>query len=99
MKQGVSNMALRIRLKRNGRNKLPVYRVVVTERRWWRNGKMIDDLGSYDPRTDKCIINVIRVQDWLLKGATMTRSAERIINEALDAYQKIEDAFNQEPFQ
>ena len=92
-------MALRIRLKRNGRNKLPVYRIVVTERRWWRNGKMIDDIGSYDPKNDKCIINVIALKRWLLEGATMTHSAADVLDRALCAYQVIVDAFNAEPFQ
>ena len=92
-------MALRIRLKRNGRNKLPVYRLVVTQRRWWR-GKVIDDIGSFDPKSNTCVINFYRLQLWLLGGATMTQKAAEIIEGAVDAYEKIiQEALKNEPWQ
>ena len=92
-------MALRIRLKRNGRNKLPVYRIVVTERRWWRNGKTIDDLGSYNPITDECVMNFFHLRYWLVKGAKLTRPSRRVINQAIKRYNELIDLYLQEPFQ
>lgn len=45
-------MAVKIRLKRLGKKKSPFYRIVVADARTSRNGKSIDEIGTYDPTKD-----------------------------------------------
>lgn len=45
-------MAVKIRLRRMGAKKAPFYRVVVADSRYPRNGRFIEEIGTYDPNTD-----------------------------------------------
>lgn len=66
-------MAVRIRLKRVGRKHLPVYRVAAMDGRRARDSKVIEELGSYDPRNaqaeKQAILNKERIEYWLSVGA------------------------------
>ena len=64
-------MAVRIRLKRVGAKNSPFYRIVVADGRSPRDGKFIEELGSYQPRKagDNFQLNVDRAQYWISKGA------------------------------
>jgi len=64
-------MAVKIRLKRMGKRKQPVYRVVVSDSRKARSGNYIEAIGFYDPRQDPSVVEVEndRAIDWLQKGA------------------------------
>ncbi len=64
-------MSVRIRLKRIGSKKRPVYRVVVADSRSPRDGKFIEEIGIYNPTTDPSTFQVDKekVLDWMSKGA------------------------------
>ncbi len=64
-------MAVRIRLKRMGQKKSPFYRVVVSDSRSPRDGRFIEEIGTYNPTTQPAQINVKedRALHWLQTGA------------------------------
>lgn len=67
-------MAVKIRLKRVGAKKKPFYRIVVADSRNARDGKVIEELGSYDPKsTDNTIkIDKEKAAKWVSNGAQPT---------------------------
>ena len=79
-------MATRIRLRRIGRKKLPLYRIVVAERTAPRDGRFLAVLGTYDPKgktsADKVKVDIERARDWLAKGATATETVESLLRQA-----------------
>ncbi len=62
---------LKIRLKRTGRSKQPHYRVVVIESSSPRDGKSVEEIGYYNPRTNPTTFEIDKdaAADWLSKGA------------------------------
>jgi small subunit ribosomal protein S16 len=74
-------MAVVIRLKRIGARKKPFFRVVVADARSSRDGKVIEELGRYDPRseTDKISLHAERVTYWLAQGARPTDKAKSVL--------------------
>jgi small subunit ribosomal protein S16 len=74
-------MAVKIRLKRIGAKKKPVYRVVVTDEKTTRDGRVIEELGSYDPNqtSKKVSINIERAKYWVSKGAVATKTVGNIL--------------------
>jgi small subunit ribosomal protein S16 len=79
-------MATRIRLRRVGRKKLPLYRIVVAEKTSPRDGRFIAVLGTYDPKgktsADKVKVDIEKARDWLAKGATATDTVESLLKQA-----------------
>jgi small subunit ribosomal protein S16 len=73
-------VAVRIRLTRVGATKQPTYRFVVSESRNARNGRSLDTLGHYNPRTDPIEIKVDedKARDWLKRGALPSATVERL---------------------
>ena len=73
-------MAVRIRLTRVGATKQPTYRFVVSDSRNARDGRSLDTLGHYNPRTDPIEINVdeAKARDWLSRGAKPSDTVERL---------------------
>ena len=76
-------MATRIRLRRVGRKKSPVYRIVVTERSAGP-GRFIETIGHYDPRTKPRTITVDadKAKAWLGKGATPSDTVRSLLKQA-----------------
>ncbi|MEO0202247.1 MAG: 30S ribosomal protein S16 [candidate division WOR-3 bacterium] len=71
---------VKIRLQRFGRKKDPVYRIVVAESRWKRDGKVIEVIGHYNPKKDGDFkINLSSYQDWIKKGAQPTQRVKTIV--------------------
>ena len=72
---------LKIRLRRVGAKKQPIYRVVVAEARSPRNGRFIETIGHYNPRTEPPTIqeNEERALHWLSQGAQPTEAVERLL--------------------
>ena len=72
---------VRIRLRRVGAKKQPSYRVVVTDQRSPRDGRFIENVGHYNPRTDPAtvVINEARVAYWLSKGAQPSEAVARML--------------------
>ena len=85
-------MATKIKLTRMGMKKQPTYRVVIQEARSKRDGKYLENLGMYDPRTNPPTVNIKadRVDFWLKNGATPTDSVGRLLKMAgiTDKYYK-----------
>ncbi len=76
-----------IRLARVGTRKKPFYRVVLIEKERARNGKALEILGLYNPRTNPGTFNVQRerVDYWVSKGAQMTDRMKKLVAKAAAA--------------
>lgn len=72
---------MKIRLKRFGAKKAPVYRVVVADSRVQRDGRPIEEIGFYDPTKDPAVMSVKeeRALLWLERGAIPTPTARSIL--------------------
>jgi small subunit ribosomal protein S16 len=77
-------MATRIRLRRTGRRHQPTYRIVVTDKRAPRDGKFIETLGHYNPRTEPATleVNAEKARDWLSRGATPSETVRSLFKKA-----------------
>ena len=77
-------MAVKIRLKRMGQKKAPFYRIVVADSRSPRDGKFIEEIGTYDPNQDPSVFNVNEeaAKKWLNNGAQPYRSSRKIFKAA-----------------
>jgi small subunit ribosomal protein S16 len=75
-------MALKIRLRQQGRHNRHTFRLVVTDIRNPRDGKYLETLGSYNPfqAENNFTLNKERLQFWLQKGALLTESAEQLVS-------------------
>lgn len=78
-------MAVRIRLKRIGKRKQSYFRVVVADQRVKRDGKVIDDLGYYQPWNKAKAVSIDRAkyEDWLRKGAVPTETVRGLFARTL----------------
>ena len=74
-------MAVKIRLKRIGAKKSPFYRVVVADSRAPRDGKFIEEIGTYNPLVDpsKVVIDSERATKWLKDGAQPTDTVKALL--------------------
>jgi small subunit ribosomal protein S16 len=76
-------MAVRIRLSRTGRKNVALWRIAVFESRTRRDGRYLENLGTYDPRQKKAEakvkIDLERYNHWVSKGALPSESLERIL--------------------
>ena len=70
---------VRIRLRRMGLRSRPTYRVVVIDSRKARDGKYIESLGNYDPRSKLLNLDPERVQFWLGRGAKASDTVDRLV--------------------
>jgi small subunit ribosomal protein S16 len=78
-------MSTRIRLRKIGRKKLPLYRIVVADKESPRDGRFIEILGTYDPKLEgskKIVVDVEKAKSWLAKGATPTDTVEALLKSA-----------------
>ena len=73
-------MALKNRLRRMGQKKNPFYRIIVADSRSPRNGRFIEEIGTYDPNTDPSTFNVDEelAKKWLANGAQPTEVVGKI---------------------
>lgn len=74
-------MAVKIRLKRLGKIRAPYYRIVVADSRTKRDGRVIEEIGKYNPNTNPSFIEVDsdRAQYWLSVGAQPTEQVAAIL--------------------
>ena len=77
-------MAVRIRLSRVGATKQPAYRVVVMDSRSARDGRAIETIGHYNPRTDpvEFQVDAEKATRWMSQGATPSDTVERLFRRA-----------------
>jgi small subunit ribosomal protein S16 len=78
---------LMIRLSRVGARKQPHYRVVVIEKERARNGRPVEVVGTYNPRTSPASIELKRerIQYWVSKGAKMSERVSKIFAQPVPA--------------
>ena len=77
-------MAVKIRLRRMGAKKAPFYRVVVADSRYPRDGRFIEEIGTYNPLMDPPAINidVEAAKKWISNGAQPTETAKSILKKS-----------------
>ena len=80
-------MAVKIRLARHGAKKRPYYRVVVADSRAPRDGRIIEEVGRYNPMTAPKTINLDleKIADWQSKGAQLTDAVAALVKAAKEA--------------
>ena len=75
---------VKIRLRRMGAKKAPFYRIVVADSRYPRDGRFIEEIGTYNPMTAdaEVKINSERAQQWIKNGAQPTDTVRYILKKA-----------------
>ncbi len=75
---------VKIRLRRMGAKKAPFYRVIVADSRSPRDGRFIEELGTYNPLTEPAEININteRALEWIKKGAQPTDTVKVLLKRA-----------------
>ena len=81
---GERTMAVKIRLRRMGAKKAPFYRVVVADSRYPRNGRFIEEVGTYNPLTDPTTVNIDAeaVKKWISNGAQPTDTVKALLKKS-----------------
>ncbi|HEX3089479.1 MAG TPA: 30S ribosomal protein S16 [Ilumatobacteraceae bacterium] len=74
-------MAVKLRLTRVGKTKQPQYRVVATDSRSPRDGRFIQIVGTYNPRTEPSTLNIdnAKAVKWLMQGAQPTERVKKLL--------------------
>jgi small subunit ribosomal protein S16 len=74
-------MAVKIRLTRLGRKKMPYYRIIVADVEAKRDGRFLDIIGTYDPLKDPAEINLDteKLRSWIDQGAQPTQTVKSLI--------------------
>ncbi|MGH7560333.1 MAG: 30S ribosomal protein S16 [Gemmatimonadales bacterium] len=78
-------MSTRIRLRKVGRKKVPLYRIVVADRTAARDGRFVEVIGTYDPKAEgarKVVVDVEKARAWIGKGATATDTVAALLKSA-----------------
>ena len=75
-------MAVKIRLKRMGAKKNPFYRIVVADSRSPRDGRLIEELGYYNPMNKELKLDNEKAADWVKKGAQPTDTARALLKKS-----------------
>ena len=75
---------VKIRLRRMGAKKAPFYRIVVADSRYPRDGRFIEEIGTYDPTADPAQLKVDaeRAQAWIKTGAQPTDTVKALLKKA-----------------
>ena len=75
-------MAVKIRLARHGAYKAPYYRIVVADSRARRDGRYIEQVGTYNPLTEpkKVTMDLEKIDTWIAQGAKPTETVARLID-------------------
>ena len=77
-------MAVKIRLRRMGQKKAPFYRVVVSDSRSPRDGKFIEEIGTYNPNVEPSAVKIDAdlAKKWLSNGAQPTETGAKLLKQA-----------------
>ena len=77
-------MAVKIRLRRMGAKKAPFYRVVVADSRYPRDGRFIEEIGTYNPLTEPSEIKIDaeKANKWLADGAQPTETVKGLLKKS-----------------
>ncbi len=78
-------MATRIRLRRVGRKKIPLYRIVIADQEAPRDGRFIEVIGTYDPKGatagDKVKVDAEKARLWIARGATPSDTVQSLLKQ------------------
>src|SRR5688572_25034535 len=88
-KRGYRLMAVAIRLARQGSKKNPFYRVVATHKTSPRDGKHIEQIGTFDPRRGLFVLDQPRFDHWVKNGAVASLTVSQLIKRAAKAAPKV----------
>ncbi len=74
-------MAVKMRLRRMGKKKYPVYRIVVADSRSPRDGRFIEEIGTYNPNMDPSEFKIDEeaAKKWLANGAQPTEVVDKLL--------------------
>ena len=74
-------MSVKIRLRRMGAKKAPFYRVVVADSRYPRDGRFIEEVGTYDPTKEPSVIKLDaeKIEKWIASGAQPTDTVKALL--------------------
>ena len=74
-------MAVKMRLRRMGAKKAPFYRVIVADSRSPRNGRFIEEIGTYNPLTEPAQVNIDaeKAKKWIANGAQPTETVKSLL--------------------
>ena len=74
-------MAVKIRLRRMGAKKAPFYRVVVADSRFPRDGRFIEEIGTYDQTKEPALVNIDaeKAKKWIATGAQPTDTVKVLL--------------------
>jgi small subunit ribosomal protein S16 len=74
-------MAVKIRLRRLGAKRAPFYRVVVADSRFPRDGRFIEEIGTYDPTKDPAEVKIDaeKAKQWISNGAQPTDTVKALL--------------------
>ena len=75
---------VKIRLRRMGAKKAPFYRIVVADSHYPRDGRFIEEIGTYDPKAKpaELKVDVERAQAWIKTGAQPTETVKSLLKKA-----------------
>ena len=75
---------VKIRLQRQGKKKAPFYHIVVADSKTSRDGKIIEQIGTYDPMTkpSTIVLNKEKLEQWIKNGAQPTDTVKSLIKNA-----------------
>jgi small subunit ribosomal protein S16 len=80
-------MSVSIRMSRHGAKKKPFYRIVVSDQRFPRDGRYIEQVGTYDPsaKTGGVKLNREKIDGWIKKGARPSQTVSELMKKAKKA--------------
>ncbi len=75
-------MAVKMRLRRMGMKKAPFYRVIVADSRSPRDGRFIEEIGFFNPRSDELKIDADKAKTWIANGAQPTDTVKALLKKS-----------------
>jgi small subunit ribosomal protein S16 len=80
----MQKMAIVMRLARFGGKKNPFYRIVVSDSRFPRDGRFIENIGTYDPNKNPAEVHIMedRAMEWYKRGAQPTRTVRNLLRQS-----------------
>ena len=75
-------MAVKMRLRRMGMKKAPFYRVIVADSRSPRDGRFIEEIGFFNPRSDELKIDAEKAKAWIATGAQPTDTVKALLKKS-----------------
>ena len=75
-------MAVKMRLRRMGAKKAPTYRVIIADSRSPRDGRFIEEIGYFNPRSDELKIDADKAKTWLKNGAQPTDTVKALLKKS-----------------